>query len=214
MTVTDISEWKKGKYLIYLNDEPAFFLYVREVKDYNLKEGEELTPDKYEEILQNTLIKRAKSRTLHILDRYDKTEKELRDKLKADMYPSEAIDAAVEAAKSGKFLDDRRYAASYFESRSKRHSKKRIVADLTGKGISREILDDVIREASETEYENGEDPEEELILKLIRKKAGRAREFHAEEEAGIYRYLLGKGFEYGRIKKSLYKYLQEVNEML
>ncbi len=82
MIVTAISEWRKGKYLISLNDEPSFVLYKSEIGRFNLKEGEELDQDNYDRIINEVLLKRAKSRTLHILDRNDKTEKELRDKLK------------------------------------------------------------------------------------------------------------------------------------
>ena len=42
MIITAIETWRKGKYLISLNDEPAFVLYSAEVKKYGLKEGEEL----------------------------------------------------------------------------------------------------------------------------------------------------------------------------
>ncbi|MBQ6967269.1 MAG: regulatory protein RecX [Lachnospiraceae bacterium] len=209
MIITEISPWKKGRQLIVIDHENAFALYDSEVRKYNLKEGEEIDSVKYADILENVLIKRAKSRTLHLLDRFDKTEKELRDKLKEDMYPEEAIDAAVEAAKKGRFLDDRRFTAQYIHDKSARHSIKRIEMDLRRKGIDREVLSEALREFEEDQIENGEDRQQELIDKLIKKKLGSLRELTPETEAGIYRYLTGRGFEYGAVKKSLERYFAE-----
>ena len=93
MTITGIEPYRKGKYLIYLNDEASFVLYSSELKKYGLKVNNELTDELYRLILEETVIKRAKSRTLHILDRQDKTEKQLRMKLRENLYPEEAIDA-------------------------------------------------------------------------------------------------------------------------
>ena len=209
MIITEISPWKKGRQLIVIDHENAFALYDSEVRKYNLKEGEEIDSVKYADILENVLIKRAKSRTLHLLDRFDKTETELRDKLKEDMYPEEAIDAAVEAAKKGRFLDDRRFTAQYIHDKSARHSIKRIEMDLRRKGIDREVLSEALREFEEDQIENGEDRQQELIDKLIKKKLGSLRELTPETEAGIYRYLTGRGFEYGAVKKSLERYCAE-----
>ena len=210
MTVTGITEWKKDRMLISLNDEPAFVLYKREVKEYSIREGEDLTAEKYEEILEKVLIKRAKSRTLHILDRFDKTEHELRNKLKEDMYPEEAIDAAVEAAKKGRYLDDLRYASQYIYEKSKSKSLKKIEAELIGKGIDRSVLSESMKRFSEDEEESGESREDALILKIIEKRIPKGTEPDPEAEAKLIRYLLGKGFEYGKVKKILAKKRSEI----
>ena len=193
MIITSISEWRKGKYLISLNDEPAFVLYRSEIRRFNLKEGEELDQAIYERIVNEVLLKRAKSRTLHILDRYDKTEKELRDKLKEGMYPAEVIDAAVDAAKRGKYLDDLRYAVQYIYEKSYR--------------VSKECIEKALMKNTEDNEENGSDPESALILRLIKKRCPEPDEIDQESEQKLYRYLTGKGFEFGRIKRivSLYR---------
>ena len=210
MTVTGITEWKKDRMLISLNDEPSFVLYKREVKEYGIKEGEPLSDEKYEEILEKVLIKRAKSRTLHILDRFDKTEKELRDKLKDDMYPPEAIDAAVEAAKKGRYLDDLRYASQYIYEKSKSKSLKKIEAELTGKGIERDVLSEALNRFYEDEEESGVQREDELITKIIEKKVPKGTTLDPEGEAKLIRHLLGKGFEYGKVRKILAAWQSEM----
>lgn len=205
MIITGIAEWHKGKYLISLNDEPAFALYGKEIGEYGLKEGAELSDEEYRRILDDVLIKRTKSRTLHILDKNDKTEKELRDKLKEGMYPEEAIDAAVEAAKRGRFLDDKRYAYQYVYEKSRTKSRRMIEAELKRKGISEDLISTAF--SAMDEEEGGEDREEALILKLIKKRLPDPGALDNASKDKMYRYLTGKGFEFEKCRRVLDRYL-------
>ena len=198
MTITKLEPYRKGKLLIYLNDEPAFVLYSAEVKRYKLVVDEILENDTYREILDEVLIKRAKSRTLHLLDRQDRTEKQLRDKLKENFYPPEAIDAAVEAAKRGNYLNDDRYACQYVRDKSRSRSKRMIEMELMSKGISKDLISRAF-----AEFEEDDDgSEQELIEKLIRKKCRSLPDIDIAEKQKIYRYLAGKGFGGNDIRKA------------
>ena len=201
MTITAIEDKGRGKRLISLNDSPAFILKISEVSHYGLREGAELTDEVYERLLEEVLIKRAKSRTLHILDSRDKTEKELRDRLEKDLYPQEAIDAAVEAAKSGRFLDDERYASQYIYEKSGKKSERQIRIFLEGKGIGRDIIDRAVDEVRSGFEETKEDPERDLILKLINKRCQEPSALDNVEKQKLIRFLLSKGFEYDKIRK-------------
>ena len=70
-------------------------------------------------------LNRAKRRALHILERSDRTEQELRDKL-AKNYLPEVVDAAVEYVKSYHYIDDHRYAVNYLNSRGKVRSSRQV----------------------------------------------------------------------------------------
>ena len=80
--VTDIKEYLKNKYKIYLNDEFAFVLYKGELRSYKIKIGNELNTKDYEEIINNVLPKRAKLRCMNLLKSRDYTEAQLRKKLR------------------------------------------------------------------------------------------------------------------------------------
>lgn len=190
MTITGIEPYRKGKYLIYLNDEAAFVLYAAELKRYGLKNDLEMTDELYRSILDETLIKRAKSRTLHILDRQDKTEKQLRMKLKEGLYPEEAIDAAVEAAKRGNYLDDGRYARQYILEKSRVRSRRQIEAELMGKGIHKEIIAEAMEEMGESVTSD-----QVLIEKIIFKKCSEPKAMDHSATQKLLRYLTGKGFD-------------------
>ena len=187
MIITEIAAYKGGKFSISLNGEPAFLLYSSEIESLRLKEGMDLSPDKRMSLLE-LLSKRAKKRTLHLLDRKDLTEAELRKKLAQDLYPDEAVDAAVSAAKTGRFLDDRRYAAQYVRDKSLRKSRRIIEIELKQKGIAEELIEEAMEEASE-------DNEREVLRKLLLKKCPDPASIDLKEKQKILRYFSGKGFQ-------------------
>ena len=54
---------------------------------------------KKQETEKEILEKRAKLRALHLLERMDRTEAELRSKLKLDMYPEDIIETVIQYEK-------------------------------------------------------------------------------------------------------------------
>ena len=87
MYVTKLTPVTKAKYKVYLDEEFAFVLYKGELSLYGIQEGKELSQDVVERIKKEVLVKRAKLRALHILERADRTEAELAAKLKQDIMP-------------------------------------------------------------------------------------------------------------------------------
>ncbi|MCR5774272.1 MAG: RecX family transcriptional regulator, partial [Lachnospiraceae bacterium] len=115
MEIYKIEDHKKNKKLVYLEeDTPAFSLYSKEIKQFDLKAGEELTPEKYDEILE-ILSKRARERCLYLLDDMARTEQQLRRKLAEGFYPEEAADYAIAYCKDKHYIDDEEYARRYIE---------------------------------------------------------------------------------------------------
>ena len=115
MEITKIQALTKQKYRIFLDGESAFAVYKGELSRYHLEEGAVLPPEVYEELVNRVLKKRATLRAMHILERTDKTEAQLRRKLEESEYPKEAVESAIAYVTSYGYLDDRRYAEHYIE---------------------------------------------------------------------------------------------------
>lgn len=143
-------------------------------------------------------LKRAKLRCMHLLERRDYTEKQLRDKLRMGKtpYTDEEIDGALEYVKSYHYVDDARYAEKYIECMSGRKSKRQIVQELYQKGVSRELVEHALEEAEEI-------PEEELILEWMRKKHFNLEEADIKEKQRMYGFLMRKGFGTDEISRVL-----------
>ena len=135
------------------------------------------------------MLKRAKLRCMHLLEKRDYTEKELRQKLENGKteYTEEQIDGAIAYVKSFHYVDDGRYACKYIEAMQSRKSRRQIEQELYQKGVDREL----IQEAFE---ETGEVPEEEQIARWMEKRNFHPEEADLKEKQRMYAFLARKGF--------------------
>ena len=103
-------------------------------------------------------------KAMQLLSFRDRTEKELRDRLRSDGFADEGIEAAVSYVSSFGYLDDRRYAENlarkYIEV--KKYGAYRASREMYQKGLDRELVDEVL-----SAYEDGT---RERICEIIRKK--------------------------------------------
>lgn len=200
MVVTDIKEYTKSKYEIYLNDEFAFVLYKSELKQFDIRENESLSEVAYEEIMTSLLPKRAKKRAMNLLLKNDLTEKKLREKLKDNKYPELCINEAVNYVKNYHYVDDSRYAHSYIVSKAPTTSKSVIRNKLIEKGISKTIIEDELSKYYELDPLN-ENVEDDLIKQLIIKKCKGEYNLDYNSRQKLFSYLYRKGFSLDKIER-------------
>ncbi len=117
---------------------------------------------------------------LALLEFRDRTERELRQKLKEREYSAEEIEETVLFLKEYRYLDDEAYAGRYIRACAARKSRRQIRADLERKGVSREIIDLQLQEEAVDE--------DSQIRKLLEKKG----------------YEPGKSLEASRVPASLW----------
>ena len=202
MQIQEISPLKSKKYRILLEDGFSFVLYKGEKDRYSLEEGMELSEELWLEIRNGILAKRAKNRAMHLLEKMDRTEKQLRDKLTENGYPSDLVDEAVEYVRSYHYIDDRRYAENYIRYRQESKSRILLKNELLRKGISSQIID----EAMEAEYHM--DPRT-LIDQWLKKKGYSSSEQDSEKERKIGQFLLRKGFSWEDIRSCMSRFEKE-----
>ncbi|MCR5419932.1 MAG: RecX family transcriptional regulator [Lachnospiraceae bacterium] len=204
MIVTEITEYNKGKYKIYLNDEFAFVLYKGELYKYKIKEGDELSEDEIRDIKVNIILKRARLRAMNLLKNRDYTEKALRNKLNDSLYPADIVDEAVKYVKSYGYVDDLRYASNFIAGNRTAKSRKEIMLKLRQKGIEESIIEEAF---------NGEDFDEEeeykLIQKLILKKYKKLNFNDPSVRHKICGYMYSKGFSIEKVNCILNRISEE-----
>lgn len=139
---------------------------------------------------------RAKKRALYLLERMDRTEQQLREKLKSSDYPEEVIEEAIEYVKSFHYLDDERYAENFTRYKKENMSRQQIKQKLMLKGVSK----DIIQNAIEEEY----DVDESIHIRNILEKKHFSYETADEGEfRHVYGYLLRRGFRSNDILKEM-----------
>lgn len=200
MIISEIKELDKKRVKVYIDNEFAFVLYKGELRDYSIKEGQELSDSNYREIMDVVLPKRCKLRAMNLLQKKDYTEKQLHDKLSEGLYPREIIDDAIHYVKAYHYLDDERYARDYITYHMSIRSKNRIIQDLSGKGISKDIFMPIVEElyVEEDSY-----VELDQIKKLLSKKHYDPEQSDFKEKQKIMAFLLRKGFQMSDIRKAM-----------
>lgn len=195
MKVTKIESVTKTKFKVYVEEQFAFVLYKSELSRYRIVTDEEITEDTFQRIKKEVILKRAKLRALHLLNDMDRTEAQLRTKLKQGLYTEDIIEQTIEYVKSFGYIGDASYARRYIQSRQKNKSKKEIYVELCKKGVAKEEIDSAMEEC----YENH--GEEEAIRTLLRKKKYNPEQATEAETQKIYGYLARKGFSYDQIRQ-------------
>ena len=132
-------------------------------------------------------LTKAKKRALYLLTDMDRTEKELRDRLKKAGFSEDTIARTMEYVRSFGYIDDRKCAAKFIDFAKEKKSRMRIVYDLTQKGISRDIIDEAFESA-------GEWDERHLIRTLAEKKLRNMDTADPASYTKVASYLARKGF--------------------
>ena len=94
-------------------------------------------------------LTKAKRRALYLLTDMDRTEKELRDKLKKSGYSEDTIARTMEYVRSFGYIDDTRYAEKFIDFAKGKKSRVRIAYDLQQKGVPRDVIDEAFESAEE-----------------------------------------------------------------
>lgn len=192
MLVTRLEYIDKKKVKVYLDGEYHFLLYKTELNREQIWEGAELSTSAYENILEHTVLKRAKQKALSLLKHMDRTEAELRRKLKQSCFTDEIIEKTILYIQSFHYIDDVRYATAYVETRKNKKSRKQIFMELCRKGIAQETARQVLE---------GFGAEDEAVLRELHKKTEDINALSYMEKQKLAASLYRKGFEAEIIKK-------------
>ena len=195
MEILSVTPLDKRRSKILTDEEFVFVLYNGEIKTYKIEEGKELSKEIYQEIFEKILFKRAKERTLYLLKSQDRTELEIRKKLKEGFYPQEAIEYAIAFLKEYKFIDDENYGRSYIRTYGNKKSKRQLEFELTRKGLDKEKISQLLEE--------GQVSESTQILRYLQKKGYQKGITLPKERAKLAASLIRKGFSYDAVYEAM-----------
>ena len=195
MQVTEIVPLDKRRCRVCTDAGFAFALYKGELRRYGIEAGGELTKERYREILETVLCARARERALFLLRSHDRTEQEIRRKLRDGLYPEEAVESAVAFLQEYGYVNDGEYGRRYVELYGKSRSRRRIREELSRKGIGREQIETLLGE--------GEILEQEQILAFLRKKGYDPQNCTPQTRNRLAAALLRRGYSYDSVSHAL-----------
>ncbi len=190
---------EKKKIRVVLDNGESFLLYKGEIKSLSLVEGCFLTEELYQKIMDEILEKRAIKRAMYLLQRQERTEKQLWEKLQQSGYPVECIEKAVSYVKSYHYIDDFRYASVYIRYHQEKESRKKLTSKLMMRGIDRKVIE----RALEEEYVSDERSQ---IQELLKKRHYNPETADDKMYRKTVQFLMRKGFKSNDIFRVIGEY--------
>ena len=214
--VTDIREAVRdqNRVNVYINDKFFYSLDISQVVDFGVKIGREFSDEELTELKKASDFGKFYARALEFALLRPHSEKEIRDYLKRktlsrkvrvknrktgeyqtkvrEGYDASLVPLVLERLIERGYVDDARFAKLWVENRNvkKGVSTKKLRMELIEKGISSQIIDDVLSE-------NSRDERTEL-QKVIARKASKY-----SDQQKLIQYLLRQGFNYSDILDEL-----------
>lgn len=183
---------------VFINSVFSFSFDVSQVVDFHLKVGMKITDEQLEEFKSASEFGKLYQRAFEWVLLRPRSEKEVNDylykKICEKKLDKKYINSIIEKLKVKKYLDDFRFAEWYVENRfvKKGISSKRLRMELMKKGVSSEIVDEVLSESERND--------EAEILKIIAKKRAKY------DDERLIAYLCRQGFPYQLVQGLVQSY--------
>lgn len=198
MIITKISPAAKtpGRYNIFVDGKYSFSLDELQLIQTGIKKDQEIDPDQLAELQGESDFGKNYIRALDLISRRPRSIKEIRDYGFRKRWLPENTDRVVTRLLERGYLNDQLFAQMYARSRmnQNRYSLKRIRLDLRHKGISSDIIDQVLADT---------DNDTTTLDRLVAKK------YHRYDEAKLKSYLARNGFRYDDINAAIDRYRQQ-----
>lgn len=194
--VNEVTAYDRKRMKVTLDEgDVTFLLYKGEMRSAGMTadaENQEIDDASFRKIMDEILLPRGKKRAVHYLEKGDRTEFQIRAKLKEGLYPECVIEGVMEWLRKYKFADDERLTENYVNQMAGYYSRREIEAKLFRKGLKGENVKQVLDGIS---YEDENAACERALLK---KGAD-------TEKKKLFAYLAGKGFSFDMIEECIEK---------
>ena len=197
ITAIKPQEKRKNRFNVYLDGQFALAISSELLVKEGLKVGQELSPQKTEELVTKDRLGRAQEQIYRFLSYRPRSEKEICDYLGKKKLKDEEKEKIIKKLKEEKLIDDLEFARWFLEQRQTFRPKGSYALrqELRQKGINEKIIDRVL-------------PGKKEELKLAKKALAKAEKKYAsflgrEKKEKLMAYLRRRGFPWEAIKKAV-----------
>jgi len=178
---------------IFVDGKYAFSLSLDELVAEKVKNGQELDQAELRRLKKLSDDGKLRTRALAWLLNRPHSERELRDYLRRKKAEEELTERLVGDLTKKGYVDDQKYARWLVELRSRAGKSNRAIrSELFSKGVSREVIDEVLKASNN---------EEQRLKKLVAKKRQSLR--YKNDDLKLAKYLTSQGFSYGLVREVL-----------
>lgn len=182
-----------GEVCVEMDDRPTITVDAEIAVQHRLASGAELTEDGLQQLVAANAQLLARRRLIQYLALRRKTEAESRRYLSRHGFAEEAIDAAIEAARNGGYLDDQQYAEAYVRTqvRSSLKGPRAIRQELLIRGVGEDAVKKALAPVADSAAQK------ESALQLAARKVAEIQRKNDPVKAGLklQMMLLRKGYD-------------------
>ena len=196
LEVTDVKRTPQGDVTgAVLSDGTTIALHPEAARESSVCIGAVFTREETEAIQLRSAVFAARDKAVEYLARREHSANELVLKLRKKGYDNESALEAVELCRVRGYVDDRRFAEMWINSRLKKHPEGRssLAAGLARKGVPRDIANEVLERQISQESED--DALARSLSKYVRTRS-------ADPKKAL-NHLLRRGFRYADIKRHM-----------
>jgi regulatory protein len=203
--ITKIEPQKRNKkrVSVYIDDRFAFGIHEDIAYRLHIQEGTDIDKDYIENVLKTEEQNKANTYALNLLSFSARTEKQIRDKMSEKEYESSIINNTIEFLTRTGLLNDSKYAENFAKDKANfnKYGNSRIKFELYRKGVSKDIVEDVISNQPDDEYERALEVATKKILS-----------YKNDDKNAVYRKMSGflqrKGYSYDIVSKVMKELLK------
>lgn len=201
MQITKVQPAAKtaGRYNIYVDGQYSFSLDELQLVQSGLHSGLDIDETELAKLKSESEFGKNYIRAVDLISRRLRSEREIRDYAFRKQWTKTNTERVIERLRQRGYLNDEVFARTFASSRlnSSRYSKKRIKLDLQKKGISSNIIAEVLHD--EVDDTNALD-------KLIAKRAKRY-----DDDRKLIAYLMRNGFQYDDIISAIERFRRDAS---
>lgn len=196
ITKLEIQKNDKNRVNLFLDNSFCCSILLETCVKNNLKVGTIITEERLAEIQAQSEKETAYTKVLKLISTRFKTQKEVERYLKQKGYLPATIYYVISKLNEYHVIDDRQFAKSFANTHKTTFGKLKIKNALMLRGVSESIIDEILAD---------EDFDQTAEIQKLAEKYMKSKADTPENFAKLFKYLIGKGFEYEKIKSALKK---------
>ena len=206
MRVTKVEPQKnsKSRVSVFVDNEYAFSLDETDAVHLGIKAGRELSENDIRNCIMECNYSKAREKAFDILSRRPLSSKELDEKLTEKGYDEAVVAEVINELEDLGYINDYDYAVLFMEHcREKMWGEKKIRYEMSRRGISNEIAEEVL--SVNDEYGRLEEMKEIIISKYSSRDLN-----DMKTKASVVRYFASRGFDFSLINSALAAAVEEL----
>lgn len=211
MIVERIVSKDDEKATVFFDNGEKIILHKDVLYQSGLRKGDEISSDRFSFLNNQENFYLIKQKAFRLLQRRIHTSRELYIKLRQKFSDDLLIKNCLTELQQKGFINDKEFALAFIseKQKSKKWSKAKLKSELIKRGVSSEIISEVLNQTFDTEreIESAKELAEKKLSQIIKKENDKRKVYQK-----IMMYLQSKGYDYEMSSEVVRKILKSDDE--